>query len=210
MNEVIDFLKSQAILLVAISASITILRVFVHPLRAFFTRMRPSHVVITNPEVPAAVHAPAQPTITLTLAQFEDRLARREAEIRAELGQAQPTNHIGLKNELEELFRLKTDPESAFEERNQRLRDLGARLERESDGLETGALQAAQSALAAGDPTLADGLFADIADKAGGAVQAAARALSPAARSPKGRCAGPMPRATTPAPPNSTRRSKPT
>lgn len=87
LTEFLEFLKSQAILLVAISASITILGMLLRPVRAFLTRHRPSLGVITNPE--------ALPASTL---------------------------------------------------------------------------QAAQTALAAGDPALADGLFGEIAAKADGAA----------------------------------------
>ncbi|HHC30225.1 MAG TPA: hypothetical protein ENK80_06690, partial [Rhodobacterales bacterium] len=170
MTEFLEFLKSQAILLVAISASITILSFLVRPLRGFLTRHRPSHVVITNPEALPGPASPAQPTITLTLAQFEDRLARREAEIRAEFRDVQPANFMALKNELDELIAQKTDPETAFETRAERIRDLGKRLAHDGGALKASALQAAQVALAAGDPALADGLFGEIAEKADGAA----------------------------------------
>jgi len=178
--DLIDFLRANAVVIVAISGLVTISGFMLLPLRHLFGRRRkPDRIEIVNPQALATAQAPAapsQPVLTLTLEQFEDRLARREAEIRAELSQARIREHTLLKNELEELYRLKSDPEAAMEERRERMRDLDTRLQRESNEFGGAGLRAAQDALTRGDPSLADALFAEIEAQSERAVQASARA----------------------------------
>ena len=181
MIEFIEFLRTNAIVIVAISSSLTVLGFVLAPLRLFHRRRkRPDRVEIVNPEAlnalrPAPV-APSQPIITLTLEQFEARLARREAEIRSELEHAHSTERTLLKNQLDELFRQKIDPEEAMQQGRARIQDLEARLQRESNELGGEGLRAAQDALAGGDASLADALFAEIEARTKSSVQSAARA----------------------------------
>ena len=83
MPDFLEFLRANYFIFVTVSALVTITGFLLFPLRWMFRHKKtPDKVIIANPEILDAARsapaAPAEPVITLTLEQFEARIARRE------------------------------------------------------------------------------------------------------------------------------------
>ena len=126
--------------------------------------------------VPPLVDPSNGPVITLTLKDYEQRLADRAAEVRREMETASEEKMAVLRAELAELERQRAEPEEALAALQTRIADLEARLSREANTLDPEKLASARAALEKGDFSLADDLFADIEARTELEVQQAARA----------------------------------
>lgn len=107
--------------------------------------------------------APPPVAAVYTIAEHEAALARREAEIRADLGGKQAEETEALLRELAEVHVQKADLDASFADRKAELDGAKAALEAFSADLPARHLEAAFAALAQGDTSLADAIFAEVA-----------------------------------------------
>ena len=111
-----------------------------------------------------------------TIEQHEERLARREADLRAELTRAHDADRALLLAEIEEVRRQAADAEASFEARRAKLAQASAMLDDLAEGLPQTRLDAARQALAAGDDRAADAIFAEVEAMEAAAISRAAEA----------------------------------
>ena len=111
-----------------------------------------------------------------TIEQHEDRLARREADLRAELAEAHDADRALLLAQIDEVRRQALDAEASFEARRTELVQAMAMLEDLAAGLPQTRLDAARRALAAGDDSAADEIFAEVEAMETAAISRAADA----------------------------------
>jgi hypothetical protein len=123
-------------------------------------------------------------TVGYTVEQHEARLARREAELRAELGDAHAGEKAALVAQLDEVRRQKADVEASWAARKAELKRAAELLDTLAAGLPELRLEAAQRALDEGDSAKADALFAEVE-----AMEAAAVGRAAAAAFERGRLA---------------------
>ena len=123
--------------------------------------------------VAASVEGPAVSTgdnstviIGLTIEQHEERLAKRDAEIRAELDGASAEDRQVLEGQLAEISAKMADLEADYEARVRELAELRNQLAAFRGTVPEDRLEAAQQALYEGDTTLADGIFAEVSKAA--------------------------------------------
>ena len=112
--------------------------------------------------------------IGYTIAQHEERLARREAEIVDQLESERSSERETLLGELEEVRGQMADARASFEQRRIELARAIARLDEVAAGLPEVRLATARAALAEGDTTSAEAIFAEIAAQEAEAVERAA------------------------------------
>ncbi|MGB0506832.1 MAG: tetratricopeptide repeat protein [Pikeienuella sp.] len=113
----------------------------------------------------------SQVTITqiigYTVEQHEERLAKREADIRAELATAHGQDKALLEQELVEITRQMGDLDATYQEKLKEIERLTAKIATlSSSDASAEAIADAQAALAAGDTSKADTLFAGIVENA--------------------------------------------
>lgn len=125
-----------------------------------------------------AVQAAAGAVVTIgyTIEQHEERLARREAELRADLAGTHATDRAALLAQIDEVRRQAADAQTSFEARKAELAWAMARLDDIAEGLPQSRLDAARRALAAGDDSQADAIFAEVEVMEAAAVSRAAEA----------------------------------
>ena len=115
-------------------------------------------------------------TVGYTVEQHEERLARREAELRAELAGAHAGEKAALLAQLDEVRRQMADAEASWAVRKAELGRAMARLDAVAAGLQAARLDAARRALDEGDTAKADALFAEVEAMEAAAVERAAAA----------------------------------
>ncbi len=120
--------------------------------------------------------APPEPVVTMTLAQFEERQLYLKQQITAELEQVQSEERARLQRELDEITRRLADLPAAYEEAKARIADLEAQLSKLQGEVPDEKLMAARAALAAGDTSKADALFAEVEAQENAAIERAASA----------------------------------
>jgi tetratricopeptide (TPR) repeat protein len=123
-------------------------------------------------------------TVGYTIEQHEERLARREAELCAELGHAHAEEKAALVAQLDEVRRQKADVEASWAARKTELKRAAELLDTLAVGLPEVRLEAARRALDAGDIAKADALFSEVE-----AMEAAAIGRAAAAAFERGRLA---------------------
>jgi len=116
------------------------------------------------------------PIITLTLPQFEERIAKEISESEANLKTAHDTEKIQLLQKIEELRNRAAHPEEALQEARETITKLEDVLTREGNDIGEASMTEARKALEAGDFSIADDIFAEIEAREQLAVERAARA----------------------------------
>ncbi len=111
-----------------------------------------------------------------TIEQHEERLARREAEIRAELVSAHDADRTALLAQLDEVRRQSADAEASYTTRVAELERSMLQLGKLGDGIPRFRLDAAREALATGDDSAADAIFAEVEAMEAAAISRAAEA----------------------------------
>lgn len=132
-------------------------------------------VIMTDPDKVADA-APAEPVVTMTLAQFEERQLFLKQQITASLGEAHADDRARLEQELAEVTRRLADLPAAYEEARARIAELETRLAQLAGDVPDAQLQAAKDALALGDTSKADALFAGVEENEALAIGRAAEA----------------------------------
>lgn len=119
---------------------------------------------------------PAQDGPSLTIPEFIRLRRELKADLEQEFTESNAADKERLRARIAELENQIANPEAALKEAQDRIVDLEARLTREGNTLGVDKLNAARAALAAGDYSAADDLFAEIEARDAMAVQFAARA----------------------------------
>ena len=114
--------------------------------------------------------------VTLTLQNYEDRIATKIVEAEAKLKTAHDEEKALLIQQIEELRSRAANPEQALEEARETIAKLEAALTREGNEIGGDRMTEARAALEAGDFSIADEIFADIEDQEMLAVERTARA----------------------------------
>ena len=129
-------------------------------------------------------------TISSTSEQYEERLARRAAELGAELATAHAGEKAGLVAQLNEVRRQLADVEASWAVRKAELGRAMARLDAVAAGLPQAKLDAALAALDKGETGKADELFAQVQAMEAAGSRARRRRPSSGASWRRARCAG--------------------
>lgn len=114
--------------------------------------------------------------VRMSVSDFQDTLERQVEEVRNDLANAHGEERIRLENENAEIARQLSDVQAAFAERQERVGELGATLDRFSNDVDADQLAEARAALEEGDFSLADSLLTAIEARADAAVARAAEA----------------------------------
>ncbi|MEM1298193.1 MAG: tetratricopeptide repeat protein [Pseudomonadota bacterium] len=93
---------------------------------------------------------------------YENALARREAQIRSDLERAHTAEKQVLQLQLNEIQRQRADLQASYEQTVQELAALRSRISDIGEGVEQPKIDAAKEALASGDRSKADALFAEV------------------------------------------------
>ncbi|MEM1298194.1 MAG: tetratricopeptide repeat protein [Pseudomonadota bacterium] len=93
---------------------------------------------------------------------YENALARREAQIRSDLERAHTAEKQVLQLQLNEVQRQRADLQASYEQTVQELAALRSRISDIGEGVEQAKIDAAKQALASGDRSKADALFAEV------------------------------------------------
>ena len=112
----------------------------------------------------------------MSVSGFQDTLERQAEEVRNDLANAHGEERIRLENENAEIARQLSDVQAAFAERQERVGELEASLDRFSNDVDADQLAEARAALEEGDFSLADSLLTAIEAHADAAVARAAEA----------------------------------
>lgn len=119
---------------------------------------------------------PNVPLTTLTLDQYEERLAIKLKAKEDELKTAHDAEKTQLQQQIDELRKRAANPEVALSEAKETITKLEAALEREGNELGEARMAEAREALEAGDFSIADNIFTEIEAREQLAVKRVARA----------------------------------
>ncbi|MFK7942168.1 MAG: tetratricopeptide repeat protein, partial [Paracoccaceae bacterium] len=97
-----------------------------------------------------------------SIEQHEAALARREAQLRSDLERAHSAEQQLLNRQLAEVERQRTDLQASYQQTVRELEALQAKLSDLGEGIEDAKIAAAKAALAEGDRSKADALFAEV------------------------------------------------
>lgn len=132
-------------------------------------------VVVADPDEVSKA-APAEPIVTMTLAQFEERQRYLRDQVEKELRTAGEEDRARLQAERDELQRRLANLPEAFENAKSRILDLQRQLESLQGDVPEDKLRQARQALLQGEISLADSLFAEVEAMEAQAVSRAAAA----------------------------------